>query len=78
MPTFTLGELAARLGCELAGDPALAITGVATLEKAGPREISFLANLKYAPTLKTTRAGARQRTTPGCAAFHADLIQPVS
>jgi UDP-3-O-[3-hydroxymyristoyl] glucosamine N-acyltransferase len=64
MPTFTLGELAARLGCGLAGDPAVAITGVATLEKAGPREISFLANLKYAPKLKTTRAAAVLASEP--------------
>jgi UDP-3-O-[3-hydroxymyristoyl] glucosamine N-acyltransferase len=64
MPTFTLGELAARLGCELAGDPAVAITGVATLEKAGPHEISFLANLKYAPKLKTTRAAAVLASEP--------------
>ena len=64
MPTFTLGELASRLGCELAGDPAVVITGVGTLEKAGPQEISFLANLKYAPKLKHTKAAAVLATEP--------------
>lgn len=64
MPTFTLGELARRLGCELAGDPAVVITGVGTLENAGPREISFLANLKYAPKLKATQAAAVLASEP--------------
>jgi len=53
-----LQELAARLGCELAGDGALEITGVAGLEQAGPTHVTFLANPKYAPRVKETRAGA--------------------
>ncbi|MBV8569796.1 MAG: UDP-3-O-(3-hydroxymyristoyl)glucosamine N-acyltransferase [Acidobacteriaceae bacterium] len=58
MPTFLLGQLAERLGCELSGDAHLAITGVATLEKAGPGEITFLANMRYAPRVRSTRASA--------------------
>ena len=59
MPTFTLGQLAGRLGCVLAGDDAnLEITGVSTIENAGPGEITFLANLRYAPKVKSTRAAA--------------------
>jgi UDP-3-O-[3-hydroxymyristoyl] glucosamine N-acyltransferase len=53
-----LGDLAARLGCELHGDPAIEITGVAGVERAGPTEVTFLANPKYAPKAKETRAGA--------------------
>ena len=58
MPSFTLGQLAERLGCELAGDPQIEILGVSTIEKAGPGEITFLANMKYAPKVKTSRAAA--------------------
>lgn len=53
-----LRDLAAQLGCELAGDGEIEITGVAGLEQAGPGEITFLANPKYAPKVKHTRAGA--------------------
>jgi UDP-3-O-[3-hydroxymyristoyl] glucosamine N-acyltransferase len=54
-----LGELAAQLGCTLhGGDPDLEITGAAGVERAGPTEVTFLANPKYAPKVKETRAGA--------------------
>lgn len=53
-----LGDLASKLGCELHGDPELEITGVAGLDRAGPTELTFLANPKYAPKVKETRAGA--------------------
>ena len=53
-----LGDLAAQLGCELHGDPEIQITGVAGVERAGPTELTFLANPKYAPKVKQTRAGA--------------------
>ena len=58
MPSFTLGELAERLGCELAGDPSVEIVGVSTIERAGPGEVTFLANMKYAPKIATSRASA--------------------
>ena len=53
-----LSDLAAALGCELRGDGAAEITGVAGLETAGPGELTFLANPKYAHKVKHTRAGA--------------------
>ncbi|MCK6455776.1 MAG: UDP-3-O-(3-hydroxymyristoyl)glucosamine N-acyltransferase [Phycisphaerae bacterium] len=40
------------------GDASRAIRAVATLEDAGPDEISFLSNPKYEKLLATTRAGA--------------------
>src|SRR5271157_4944806 len=53
-----LGDLAASLGCELHGDPDIEITGVAGVEQAGPSDLTFLANPKYAPKAKNTRAAA--------------------
>src|SRR5579864_8420970 len=53
-----LSDLAARLGCDLSGDPDLDLTGVGGLEQAGPRELTFLSNPKYAHKVKATRAGA--------------------
>ena len=53
-----LRELAARLGCELRGDGEVEIRGVAGLDEAGPGDLSFLANPRYAGKLETTRAAA--------------------
>jgi UDP-3-O-[3-hydroxymyristoyl] glucosamine N-acyltransferase len=53
-----LKQLAERLGYSLDGDGEVEITGVNTLERAGPSELSFLSNPKYHPLLKTTRAAA--------------------
>jgi UDP-3-O-[3-hydroxymyristoyl] glucosamine N-acyltransferase len=53
-----LREIAAALGCGLAGDGELEIHGVAGLEHAGPGELTFLANPKYAPKVRHTRAAA--------------------
>lgn len=58
MPSFTLGRLAQLLGCELIGNAEIEIAGVSTIENAGPGEITFLANMKYAPKVKLTRAAA--------------------
>ena len=51
-------DIAARLGCELSGDGEIEITGVAGMEHAGPSELTFLANPKYAHKVKDSRAGA--------------------
>ena len=53
-----LQVLAARLGCRLEGDGALDIERVAGIEKAGPSDLTFFANTKYAAALRATRAGA--------------------
>ena len=55
---YTLAELADRSGATLDGDGGLRVTRVATLERAGPGAIAFLANPKYASQLATTRASA--------------------
>jgi UDP-3-O-[3-hydroxymyristoyl] glucosamine N-acyltransferase len=53
-----LGELAARLGCQLEGPKELEITGVAGMDEAIPSEVTFLSNPKYLSKLQTTHAGA--------------------
>jgi UDP-3-O-[3-hydroxymyristoyl] glucosamine N-acyltransferase len=55
---FTLGELAATLGAKLEGDPGRRVTGVASLDAAGPEQISFLIDQRYRPAAETSRAGA--------------------
>jgi UDP-3-O-[3-hydroxymyristoyl] glucosamine N-acyltransferase len=53
-----LGRLAAQLGSELRGDPEVEVNGVKGIEEAGPSEITFVANPKYAGLARTTRAAA--------------------
>src|SRR5436190_12097152 len=53
-----LGEIAAALGGHLVGDSELEITGVAGMEHAAPGHLTFLANPKYAPKVKHTKASA--------------------
>lgn len=55
---LSLTELAALVGAEIEGDSTRAYTGVLSLDKAGPQEISFLGNLRYEPQLAETKAGA--------------------
>jgi UDP-3-O-[3-hydroxymyristoyl] glucosamine N-acyltransferase len=51
-------ELARLLQAELRGDPKVEIGGVAGIDEAGPHQVTFVANPKYASLAKTTRAGA--------------------
>lgn len=53
-----LADLAARLGAELRGDGDIEISGIRGIEDAGPSEITFVANPKYAPLVHTTHAAA--------------------
>ena len=54
-----LGEIAASLGMRLEnGSPETEITGVAGIEEAGPGQLTFLANPKYAPAARSTKASA--------------------
>ena len=53
-----LSEVAQKLGCRLEGPPEVEITGVAGIEQAEPGQLTFLANRRYFPLLKTTRASA--------------------
>ena len=51
-------EVAQKLGCRLEGAADVEIHGVAGIEIAQPGQITFLANRRYFPLLKTTRASA--------------------
>lgn len=56
---MNLRALATWLDCELhGGDPDLEISGAAGLDQAGPHDVSFFANPKYAHQVKDTKAGA--------------------
>jgi UDP-3-O-[3-hydroxymyristoyl] glucosamine N-acyltransferase len=55
---ITLGELAVRYGLELAGDPDLAVDGVAPLAAAAAGKLSFCTGPKYRQQLAATRATA--------------------
>lgn len=61
---MTLGDLAQRLGCILHGDSAVEIDGVAGMEHAGPGQLTFLANPKYASKVKNSRAAAILAAAP--------------
>jgi UDP-3-O-[3-hydroxymyristoyl] glucosamine N-acyltransferase len=54
---LSLEELARRIGAEPRGRAA-PISGVATLESAGPSQIAFYSNPRYRKELLSTRAGA--------------------
>jgi UDP-3-O-[3-hydroxymyristoyl] glucosamine N-acyltransferase len=54
----TLGELAGALGVVLEGEPSRRVIGVAALETAGPEQISFVTDVRYADAARTSRAGA--------------------
>ncbi|WP_184255103.1 UDP-3-O-(3-hydroxymyristoyl)glucosamine N-acyltransferase [Rhodopseudomonas rhenobacensis] len=59
-PSSTLAEIAALTKADLvdASRADLRITGVASLDEAGPMHLSFFENVKYAGQLAQTRAGA--------------------
>jgi UDP-3-O-[3-hydroxymyristoyl] glucosamine N-acyltransferase len=71
-----LDEIAARLNCRLEGPGDLEITGVAGMDEATPNQLTFLANRKYRPKLRTTRAGAvilgLDEPSPGRPALRSD------
>jgi len=59
-----LREIADALGRRVEGDGDIEIGGVAGMEQAGPGQLTFLANPKYAPKVKHTKASAILVTTP--------------
>lgn len=55
---MTLAELAERIGARVDGDGSRVVTGVSPIEEAGPDQVTFVSNSKYARFAKTTAAGA--------------------
>ncbi|HEB84991.1 MAG TPA: UDP-3-O-(3-hydroxymyristoyl)glucosamine N-acyltransferase, partial [Bacteroidetes bacterium] len=56
--SITAGQLAEQIGARVLGDESLELDGVAKIEEAGPREVTFVANPAYRKYLAKTRAGA--------------------
>ncbi len=74
-----LRDIAARLNCRLDGDGDVEIVRVAGIDQAGPGDVTFVANPKYASRLAHTRASAvivaakgESVTSPPCAVLRAD------
>ena len=59
-----LRTIAEALDCRIEGDPDLEISGVAGLEEAGPGELTFLSNPRYAALAKQTKAAALLAAAP--------------
>lgn len=56
--SYSLAEIAERFGGIVAGDPAIRVAQVASLETAGPGDISFLTSRKFLKLLSSSRASA--------------------
>ena len=69
-----LSHIAQALACELHGDGDIEISGVAGLEHAGPAQLTFLANMKYAPKVRNTRAAPMHAGSQRSDVFHSVLL----
>jgi UDP-3-O-[3-hydroxymyristoyl] glucosamine N-acyltransferase len=58
MPSMTVAEIAARVGGTVAGDGSAVIHGVGGIRYAGPGEIAYVAQARYASDARTTKASA--------------------
>jgi len=66
-----LGELVRRFGGQLEGDPEHEVTGIASLERAGAADISFLNNARLRAQAAQSHAGALILAPPDAAAVGA-------
>ncbi len=58
MRTYSLGELAQRLGGRVVGDAQRRLAGVRPLDEAGEEHLSFYHNRRYLQLARSSRAGA--------------------
>lgn len=56
--TYSIGDIADRIGARVEGDPDARVTGLGTLERAQPGELSHLSSRAYRRYLPGTRATA--------------------
>jgi UDP-3-O-[3-hydroxymyristoyl] glucosamine N-acyltransferase len=56
-PLLTAAAIATATGGTLVGDPDAVVSAVAPLDRAGERDLSFLASPRYAPLFADSRAG---------------------
>jgi len=54
---ITAAAVAAQVGGVLVGDGSIEVRGIAPLDRAGPNDLSFLAQLRYGQWFATSRAG---------------------
>lgn len=54
---LTAAAIAEAVGGQLVGDPLVAVSGVAALDRASRRDLSFLGAAKYAPLFAASQAG---------------------
>jgi UDP-3-O-[3-hydroxymyristoyl] glucosamine N-acyltransferase len=69
-----VADLARRLDGHVHGDASVELTGVATLERAGHHDLSFVANPKYLSGLRNTVAGAVLLTESAAAQYSGTSI----
>jgi UDP-3-O-[3-hydroxymyristoyl] glucosamine N-acyltransferase len=55
---MTLDELAEKIGAVVEGDGSAVVAACNSIEQAGPGELAFVSNIKYAKYLQSTRAAA--------------------
>jgi UDP-3-O-[3-hydroxymyristoyl] glucosamine N-acyltransferase len=72
--TIKLGQLAEFLGATLRGDGDKDITGLATLQEAGPGQVSFLANPQYRKFLAVSHAAAVLLKSADAEGFAGDAL----
>lgn len=70
----TLAELIQRFGGEIKGDPDHRITGIGSLQTAGPSEISFLNASRFRSQLDNSRAGAVVLRAEDAAAYSGNCL----
>ncbi|MEX6501137.1 UDP-3-O-(3-hydroxymyristoyl)glucosamine N-acyltransferase [Pseudomonas zhanjiangensis] len=71
---LTLGQLAERLGATLRGSADKPISGLATLQEAGPDQLSFLANAQYRKFLVDCQAAAVLLTAADAEGYGGDAL----
>ena len=73
-PSWTVGELAAACGGRVIGDAGRRVGNIRPLDEAGPEDISYLADPKWARHLAATRAGAVILTEEQPGAAYAQIV----
>ncbi|MBI4915148.1 MAG: UDP-3-O-(3-hydroxymyristoyl)glucosamine N-acyltransferase [Acidobacteria bacterium] len=63
--TYTLAELAARVGGTVVGDGERVLAGIRPLDDAAPEHLSFYHNRRYLESARASRAGALLVAEPG-------------
>jgi len=58
LPTFTLGQVAAAVGGRVLGDASASLTGVQTLDRAAPTDLSWVADGRRERQARESHAGA--------------------